>query len=107
MSQNYKETLNLPRTDFPMKANLAGQTRAVCSRVGLSRSPHRVQSREGITRAFAARSPQEVGSVRAEVCRHPARTIQTTRCLWRLGASISNDGSQIRSGNFARFRSVC
>src|SRR5207237_4510228 len=22
MSQNYKETLNLPRTDFPMKANL-------------------------------------------------------------------------------------
>jgi isoleucyl-tRNA synthetase len=23
MSQNYKETLNLPRTDFPMKANLA------------------------------------------------------------------------------------
>ena len=23
MSQNYKDTLNLPRTDFPMKANLA------------------------------------------------------------------------------------
>ena len=23
MSQNYKETLNLPKTDFPMKANLA------------------------------------------------------------------------------------
>jgi len=23
MSQNYKNTLNLPRTDFPMKANLA------------------------------------------------------------------------------------
>src|SRR5436309_15410696 len=23
MSQNYKETLNLPRTEFPMKANLA------------------------------------------------------------------------------------
>ena len=22
MSQNYKDTLNLPRTDFPMKANL-------------------------------------------------------------------------------------
>ncbi len=25
MSQNYKETLNLPRTDFPMKANLAAR----------------------------------------------------------------------------------
>jgi hypothetical protein len=25
MSQNYKETLNLPRTGFPMKANLAGR----------------------------------------------------------------------------------
>ncbi|MGE5209176.1 MAG: isoleucine--tRNA ligase, partial [Alphaproteobacteria bacterium] len=25
MSQNYKETLNLPRTDFPMKANLASR----------------------------------------------------------------------------------
>jgi isoleucyl-tRNA synthetase len=25
MSQNYKDTLNLPRTDFPMKANLAGR----------------------------------------------------------------------------------
>src|SRR6266699_4243333 len=25
MSQNYKETLNLPRTEFPMKANLAGR----------------------------------------------------------------------------------
>jgi isoleucyl-tRNA synthetase len=23
LSQNYKDTLNLPRTDFPMKANLA------------------------------------------------------------------------------------
>jgi isoleucyl-tRNA synthetase len=23
MTQNYKDTLNLPRTDFPMKANLA------------------------------------------------------------------------------------
>src|SRR5260370_42521026 len=23
MNKNYKETLNLPRTDFPMKANLA------------------------------------------------------------------------------------
>ncbi|HEV2046667.1 MAG TPA: hypothetical protein VGQ95_08720 [Chthoniobacterales bacterium] len=23
MSQNYKDTRNLPRTDFPMKANLA------------------------------------------------------------------------------------
>ena len=23
MSQNYKDTLNLPKTDFPMKANLA------------------------------------------------------------------------------------
>jgi len=23
MGQNYKDTLNLPRTDFPMKANLA------------------------------------------------------------------------------------
>src|SRR6266446_6838209 len=25
MGQNYKDTLNLPRTDFPMKANLAGR----------------------------------------------------------------------------------
>src|SRR5207245_10005131 len=25
MSQNYKETLNLPRTEFPMKANLAAR----------------------------------------------------------------------------------
>src|SRR6266513_2970496 len=25
ISQNYKETLNLPRTDFPMKANLAAR----------------------------------------------------------------------------------
>jgi isoleucyl-tRNA synthetase len=25
MTQNYKETLNLPRTDFPMKANLAAR----------------------------------------------------------------------------------
>jgi isoleucyl-tRNA synthetase len=25
MSQNYKETLNLPRTDFPMKANLTAR----------------------------------------------------------------------------------
>ena len=25
MSQNYKETLNLPKTDFPMKANLAAR----------------------------------------------------------------------------------
>src|SRR5438270_9127882 len=25
MSQNYKDTLNLPRTDFPMKANLAAR----------------------------------------------------------------------------------
>src|SRR5438552_5581315 len=25
MAQNYKETLNLPRTDFPMKANLASR----------------------------------------------------------------------------------
>src|SRR5207248_11110916 len=25
MSQNYKNTLNLPRTDFPMKANLAAR----------------------------------------------------------------------------------
>jgi isoleucyl-tRNA synthetase len=25
MSQNYKDTLNLPRTDFAMKANLASR----------------------------------------------------------------------------------
>jgi hypothetical protein len=25
MSQNYKDTINLPRTDFPMKANLAAR----------------------------------------------------------------------------------
>jgi len=25
MSQNYKNTLNLPRTEFPMKANLAAR----------------------------------------------------------------------------------
>ena len=25
MSQNYKDTLNLPRTAFPMKANLAAR----------------------------------------------------------------------------------
>jgi len=28
MSQNYKETLNLPRTDFPMKANGAAHREA-------------------------------------------------------------------------------
>src|SRR5438477_3217881 len=27
MSQNYKDTLNLPRTDFPMRANLAQRER--------------------------------------------------------------------------------
>ena len=25
MSQNYKDTLNLPKTDFPMKLNLAAR----------------------------------------------------------------------------------
>ncbi|MEY2481324.1 MAG: isoleucyl-tRNA synthetase [Verrucomicrobiota bacterium] len=32
MSQNYKETLNLPRTDFPMKANLAAREPEILQR---------------------------------------------------------------------------
>ena len=170
MSQNYKETLNLPKTDFPMKANLATRepemlkvweetrlyeqiqkaradaptvcsarwpalrqrrcahghraqqdsqgsgceiqnhgriSRAVCAGMGLSRLADRIQGGEGIARAFTARSAQEIGSVCAQVHRHPARAIQTARRPRRLGTSVSDDGSRVRSGNLARFRRLC
>ena len=53
-------------------------------------------------------SPLEVRkksrSVRAQVHRYPARAIQAARRLRRLGKSIPDDGSQIRSGNSPRLR---
>ena len=161
MSQNYKDTLNLPRTDFPMKANLAarepemlrweetrlyqeiqksrdgrelfvlhdgppfangdvhmgtalnkilkdfvvksqtmlGKRAPYSAWLGLSWPANRVQSGEGIARAFSAGGPQEMRSVCAKIHRHPARTIQAARRVRRLGTSVSDDGSQIRSGD--------
>ncbi len=48
MSQNYKDTLNLPRTDFPMKANLATREPAMLKAWQESRLYERIQkAREG------------------------------------------------------------
>jgi isoleucyl-tRNA synthetase len=49
MSQNYKDTLNLPRTDFPMKANLAAREPENAQDLGEKRTlPGRFRkSREG------------------------------------------------------------
>src|SRR3982751_2751400 len=48
MSQNYKDTLNLPRTDFPMKANLAAREPAMLRAWQERKLYHQIQkSREG------------------------------------------------------------
>ena len=48
MSQNYKETLNLPKTDFPMKANLAAREPEIVKRWDETRLYEQIQeSREG------------------------------------------------------------
>src|SRR5438034_275865 len=48
MSQNYKETLNLPRTDFPMKANLAAREPEMLKMWDETRLYQQIQkSREG------------------------------------------------------------
>jgi isoleucyl-tRNA synthetase len=43
MSQNYKDTLNLPRTDFPMKANLAAREPEILKSWEESRLYERIQ----------------------------------------------------------------
>lgn len=43
MSQNYKETLNLPRTDFPMKANLAAREPELLKRWNETRLYEQIQ----------------------------------------------------------------
>ena len=87
-------------------ANHARQTGAVRAGLGLPRVADRIQGRKGITRPFTARSAPEIGSVRAQICRHPARAIQTPRRAGRLGASLSDARSKIRSGNPARVRGL-
>src|SRR6186997_1956050 len=48
MSQNYKDTLNLPRTDFPMKANLAAREPEILSTWERTKLYQQIQkSREG------------------------------------------------------------
>jgi isoleucyl-tRNA synthetase len=48
MSQNYKDTLNLPRTDFPMKANLASREPEILKAWEETRLYQQIQkSREG------------------------------------------------------------
>src|SRR5438045_1073348 len=48
MSQNYKNTLNLPRTEFPMKANLAAREPEMLRAWGETRLYQQIQkSREG------------------------------------------------------------
>src|SRR6266571_8784114 len=48
MTQNYKETLNLPRTEFPMKANLAAREPDMLKMWGETRLYQQIQkSREG------------------------------------------------------------
>ena len=59
----------------------AGQTRALHPRLGLPWATDRIQSSERIPGPFASRGPQKIGSIRAKVCRYPARAIQATRCL--------------------------
>ena len=97
--------LNKILKDLVVKSKtMARISRAVCAGLGLPRLADRIQSGEGIARAFAARSAQKIRSVRAQVYRYPARAIQTARRLGRLGTSVSDDGSRIRSGNSARVR---
>jgi isoleucyl-tRNA synthetase len=43
MSQNYKDTLNLPRTDFPMKANLAQREPELLKKWEETRVYHQIQ----------------------------------------------------------------
>jgi isoleucyl-tRNA synthetase len=43
MSQNYKDTLNLPRTDFPMKANLAAREPEMLKRWNETGLYHQIQ----------------------------------------------------------------
>src|ERR671934_418372 len=43
MSQNYKDTLNLPRTDFPMKANLATREPEILKRWDATRLSRQIQ----------------------------------------------------------------
>ncbi len=48
MPQNYKETLNLPKTAFPMKANLAARESEILQVWEETRLYHQIQkSREG------------------------------------------------------------
>ena len=48
MSQNYKDTLNLPKTDFPMKANLATREPEMLEKWEETRLYQQIQkSREG------------------------------------------------------------
>ena len=47
---------------------------------------------------------QEMRSVCAKIHQYPARAVQTTRRLRRLGKSVPDNGSQIRSGDSARVR---
>ena len=165
MSQNYKETLNLPKTDFPMKASLttrepemlkkweaaglyaqiqaaradaelfvlhdgppfangdvhmgtalnkilkdlvvksktmAGFRAPLCAGLGLPRVADRIQGGERIARPFAARSAEKIGSVREKIRRYPAGAIQAARRLRRLGASLSDHGSGLRSRDSSR-----
>ncbi len=151
MSQNYKETLNLPRTEFPMKANLGVREPEMLKMWEETRLYQQIQkAREDrelfvlhdgppfangdvhmgtalnkILKDFVVKSQtmlgkrapyipgwdchglQEIGSVRPKICRRAARAIQATRRFRRLGKSISDNGSQIRSGNSQSFRRVC
>ena len=167
MSQNYKDTLNLPRTDFPMKANLAAREPEMLRNWEEKRLYQEIQkSRDGrelfvlhdgppfangdvhmgtalnkILKDFVVKSQtmlgkrapyvpgwdchglpieykvvkesrelsplevrQKMRSVCAKVHQYPARAVQTARRLRRLGKSISDNGSQIRSGDSARVR---
>ena len=61
MSQNYKDTLNLPKTDFPMKANLATREPEILEKVGgrrgsTSRSRRRATARNCSSCTTARRS---------------------------------------------------
>src|SRR5205823_2607900 len=131
MSQNYKDTLNLPRTDFPMKANLASREPELLKMWDETRLYRQIQrshkDRElfvlhdgppfangdvhmgtalnKILKDFVVKS-QTMRCVCAQVCRSSARAVQTARRAWRLGASVSDARSKIRSGNPARIRGL-
>ena len=55
MAQNYKETLNLPKTDFPMKANLA------------TREPEILENVAG-RRAFTSKSKKRAPARNSSSC---------------------------------------